>query len=444
MTETTKTPEELAAEAAALAAAEADKASEQETVVDTETDPKTGTGEENTDDTSKDEEVDYLSMSDEEIEKLGALEDQAPADKDPEVSDDSKETDAETEAAKAAETSDKETVADKADVEAKPEGAAKTPEASEASKKEASKAEDNAPTVVDPLKASDADAVAAYKQIFAPFKANGKDVQARTAEEAVRLMQMGAGHMRYKKRIAPMLTRAQTLANAGVNDEELNFLIELKNKKPEAIKKLVRDAGLDPYDIATDEAAKAADKNYRPGDYAASGKQVALQDTLEATRLQEGGVELLSHLRTSWDDNSRQMALEDPAIIEALAEQKSAGIYDQITAEIDRRQTLGQLTNEPFLTAYHQVGKEMTENGMFVQATNTPDAQQKSQIMANTKPEVLETRTIQPTSKSDKASKAAAALAPVASKPASKVAPEAILTMSDEEFEKMSGMERFV
>lgn len=439
MTETTKTPEELAAEAAALAAAEADKATEQETVVntdtETETDPETGTSEENVDDTAEEGAIDFLSMSDEEIEKLGALEDKTTAD--PEVSADDKETDADAEvkAVKTAETSDK------AGNETKTEEGVKAPETAQ---KETPKAEAGASTDVDPLKVSDVDAVAAYKQIFAPFKANGKDVQARTAEEAVRLMQMGAGHMRYKKRIEPMLTRAQTLANAGIDDEELNFLIELKNKKPEAIKKLVRDAGLDPYDIATDEAAKAADKSYRPGDYAASGKQLALQDTLEATRLQEGGVELLSQLRTSWDDKSRQMALEDPAIIEALAEQKSAGIYDQIAAEIDRRQTLGQLTNEPFLNAYHQVGKEMTENGMFVQATNTPDVQQKSQIMAKTKPEVLETRTVQPANKSDKASRAAAALAPVASKPASKVAPEAVLGMSDEEFEKMSGMERFV
>lgn len=409
MPDQAKTPEELAAEeAAAVAVTENETESEEAAVTETSAEESTSEGT---------EEIDYLSMSDEEIANMDAP-------KEPTSGDESEKTE---------------------NSEQKKTKASEAPKTSKTSKEETSSENDETKqAVTDPLQVEVKDAVAAYKQIFAPFKANNKDVQVRTPEEAIRLMQMGAGFMRYKKRIEPLLTRAQTLENAGIDSNELNFLIELKNKKPEAIKKLVRDAGLDPYDIATDEAAKAADKNYRPGDYSASSTQITLRDTLETTRSMKGGTELLNDLRTSWDDNSRQMALEDPAIISALAQQKEAGIYDQITAEIDRRLILGQLTNEPFLHLYHKVGVEMTENGMFTEATNTPGAQQKSQVVTTPKTkEVLETRTVPP-AKTDKAAKAAAALAPVSAKPTSKVAPEAVLNMSDEEFEKLDGMERFV
>ena len=67
-----------------------------------------------------------------------------------------------------------------------------------------------------------------YEAMMSPIKANGKDFQARTPEEAVRLMQMGANYTQKMQTIAPYRKKIQMLQNAGLlEDEKLNYLIDL-------------------------------------------------------------------------------------------------------------------------------------------------------------------------------------------------------------------------
>ena len=157
-------------------------------------------------------------------------------------------------------------------------------------------------TDFDPLGVEDTVAVAAYKELFAPFKANGKTIQVKTPQEALRLMQMGAGHVKYQNSVKPALAQAKTLENHNIGPDELNFLIDLHNKNPEAIKKLVRDANIDPYDIVVDDNAKAADKTYRSKNYSATEEQVTLEETLADVRSHPEGPGLLTSMRSEWDD----------------------------------------------------------------------------------------------------------------------------------------------
>jgi len=178
---------------------------------------------------------------------------------------------------------------------------------------------------VAPLEVDDATAVAAYKEIFAPFRANGKTVQVKNKEEAIRLMQMGAGYTRTMMDLRPQLAQVKTLKNNGIDDAELNYLIELKAGNPDAIKKLVRTHGIDPLDIETGEAGEAADAKYRPKDYRASETQVNFEMAVADVGSHPQGREpdrcpgrprknvgqferglLLGGLSTSWNNHGEQ------------------------------------------------------------------------------------------------------------------------------------------
>ena len=290
---------------------------------------------------------------------------------------------------------------------------------------------------VDPLAVTDEVAIAGYKELMAPFKANGKTVQARTPQEALRLMQMGAGHIKYQNQVRPALARAKTLENNKITDSDLNFLIELHNKNPDAIKKLVRDSGIDPYDINTDDASKAADKDYRPKDYSASEAQVTLEETLSDMQSSDTGSQLLKHVRETWDDGSRRMVLEDPAILTVLNEQKESGVYDRIVDEIDRRRSLGGLANVSFLNAYHTVGIEMDQAGAFAKEPTGETPGQPGAAPAPTvqKSEVIATKAATP--KQPANPDAVKAIAPVKTVVSAKPIPDNILDMSDEDFAKL-------
>jgi len=59
-----------------------------------------------------------------------------------------------------------------------------------------------------------------FKKVSAPFKADGKDVQVRTPEEAVRLMQMGVNYSKRMKEMKPL--RAMNAMSSMIRRNSMN------------------------------------------------------------------------------------------------------------------------------------------------------------------------------------------------------------------------------
>jgi hypothetical protein len=105
-----------------------------------------------------------------------------------------------------------------------------------------------------------------YNRLMAPFKANGKMITLNSPEELIQLAQMGANYTRKMQDIQPHRKVLQMLQNNGLLDEgKLSFLIDLDKKDPEAIKKLIKDTGMDPLDIDT-----SVEPDYKEGNHIVS------------------------------------------------------------------------------------------------------------------------------------------------------------------------------
>lgn len=215
-----------------------------------------------------------------------------------------------------------------------------------------------------------------YSKVTAPFKADGKDIQVRSPEDAVRLMQMGVNYSRRMQEMKPLRAQNEMLKAHGLdNPEKLNFVIELMNGKPEAIQKLLKDKKIDPIDIDTTK-----DVAYKPNDYQIDAKSMAFREAIDATLASEGGPELIKDINTSWDDVSKEALRDQPAIFQNLLDQKRSGVYVKIKKELDYQRTMGFLTNVPFVQAYHQVGEAMQKAGVFgPNLTPKPKTQVQSQ-----------------------------------------------------------------
>ena len=190
------------------------------------------------------------------------------------------------------------------------------------------------------------------------IRANGKDVVLKDEAEAVQLMQMGAHYTRKMQELAPHRKLLMMLQNNGLADEaKLTFLIDLDKKNPEAIKKLIQDAGVDPLEIDTNTEA-----DYLPGSYGVTDQEDMFRSTLEALSEQDNGRETISEINTKWDDTSKQVVWSNPEIMTIIHQQRANGVYDTITTEIDRQITLGKIpAGTPFLEAYRQVGDQLSK-----------------------------------------------------------------------------------
>ena len=210
--------------------------------------------------------------------------------------------------------------------------------------------------------AGEVDYKAGYEQIMAPFKANGKTMQVKSVEEAIQLMQMGANYTRKMQELQPHRKTLLMLENNGLLDEgKLSFLIDLDKKNPEAIKKLLQDANINPLDVDMDN-----ESTYQEGNHKVSDEEAQFRLVLDELNSNPVGRETLQTINSTWDQASKEVLWKQPEVMNTINAQRENGVYARITAEIDRRRTLGVIqVGVPFLEAYRVVGDELHKAGAF-------------------------------------------------------------------------------
>lgn len=205
---------------------------------------------------------------------------------------------------------------------------------------------------------SDADDQA---RLFEPFKANGREMQIRNADEGIRLMQMGANYSRKMEELKPKMGILRTLErNELLDEDKLAFLIDLSKKNPQAIAKLVKDSGFDPLEVDDDKVAA-----YKPGNYRTSNRELELDNVLESISHGPRYNELVSTIADTWDRTSKDAIGDNPGVMNLLHSHMEGGQYDLIMEELNRQKTLGLLGGTPILRAYDEIGKQMASDGQF-------------------------------------------------------------------------------
>lgn len=289
------------------------------------------------------------------------------------------------------------------------------------------------PAVEDLAVAEEAvDYEAQFKRVMAPFKANGKDFEPKSPEEVIQLMQLGANYTKKMQAIQPSMKLVKMLDNHGLLDEEkLGFLIDLSKNDPTAIQKLLKDGQIDPLDLdVTSEPA------YKSGNHKISDQEMAFHTALEDVTSTSEGKETVNLINSDWDHSSKQQIFQQPEILQIIASHRESGIYDQISAEINRRRTLGTLgTNTPFLTAYKEVGDSLNTEGKF--SSPEPENTPATQVTKSTPTRLVGTRpaTPKPATKNEERAKAAS---PARSAPAPATKAFDPFTMSDEEMNQIT------
>ena len=255
---------------------------------------------------------------------------------------------------------------------------------------------------------------AVYDSIFKPFKANGKTIAPRNAEDVISLMQMGANYTKKMQLMAPMKRAVESLNKAGINEEELNFLIDIHNGDKEAIKNLLKKNEIDPIDLDIE------DTKYIPKNNIASDADVEFSETL--MDIESSLPKIQEILNKTWDSKSKQLVLKDPQLMRALHQEIEMGRFDEVQQRLEIEKTFGRYKGVSDIEAYIDLVTKMVN-----EKARTPVAETKH---VDKQPETT-TKSIPDKTKA----------APVRSKPknqGSTLTAKDLFSMSEEEFNKLS------
>ena len=210
-----------------------------------------------------------------------------------------------------------------------------------------------------------------YKELLAPFRANGKEIKVETADDLRRLAQMGVGYNAKMAELKPIRKLAKMLENEGsLNEEKINYLIDLSKNNVSAITKLVKDSGINPLDIDTDSA-----EAYKPNTYTVHDNQLALDEALDDLERTSSGQRVIDLVSTKFDKASKRVLVSNPAYMQQLESHIENGIYDQVMAVVDRERLFNRIPdNLSDLDAYNMIGQQMAQAGAFNGTAPTPQA----------------------------------------------------------------------
>lgn len=268
----------------------------------------------------------------------------------------------------------------------------------------------------DDSKVTDADKIAGYDALMGKIKANGTEIQVDSVEDAVRLMQMGAGFHKKMEQIKPVRKIGQTLQNHGLLDEKkINFLIDVSKGDPEAIKQLLRDTKINPLDLNME-----SDTKYTSNTYTATNQEIDLNDTLGDIQDTPSGKETIDIISNKWDAASRDIIYKNPQVLHAINQHVASGIYKQINDKVNSERALGRLQGVSSIDAYKIVG-----DLMFPQTPQREEKGEKQEVKPSPKANTDKLTSRKKTAKTPKSKQAA---------PSPKEVD--ISSMSDDEFEK--------
>ena len=261
---------------------------------------------------------------------------------------------------------------------------------------------------------------AAYKRITSPFKASKRMMQVNNIDDAIALMQKGADYHNKMKTLSPHLKMVSMLEKEGLLDQaKLNNLIDISKKDPKAIAQLIKDSGIDPLDIDTEEEV-----GYKPNNYGVSDKEFKINQAIDDIRGTASFDKTINILAKEWDNESKNLISDNPEIIAIINDHVFNGVYDKVQSIVDTERALGRL-NVPDVEAYRQVAEHLQQQGSIV-----PDGQVTPPKASLPKTKAKDAAEIQ------QKRKAAAATKKTTSKANSNTSN--YLNMTDEEFMKLA------
>jgi hypothetical protein len=207
-----------------------------------------------------------------------------------------------------------------------------------------------------------------YEKLMAPFKAAKRMVSLDNVDDARRLLQMGVDYSQKMADIKPHMRVLRTLEKADLLDpSRINFLIDLDKKNPEAIKKLLKEADIDPMSVDL-EGSEA----YSSPDRMISDAELNVRDVLDNIQYSPKFQETVEVITKVMDTKSRQALQDSPEVIATLHDHIEAGVYHKVQDQVANEKMLGRLTGLSDLEAYYRVGDAMHKAGAFKQPGDAP------------------------------------------------------------------------
>lgn len=194
-----------------------------------------------------------------------------------------------------------------------------------------------------------------HKALTAPLKAAGHEFTLDDPNQIRELVSKGLDYTRKMQQISHLRGIGEILREHDMLDPvKLAYAVDLANHKPEAIARLIKESGVDTFELGDDVA-----DSYQatPANIEGKAKEVSVREIVEQYKDDENFNSVFNEAR-QWDNESQVTLVNNPEVLHLLAAHANNGVYKQVMAKVIQERAITG-TTEPILQHYNRVGQAM-------------------------------------------------------------------------------------
>jgi hypothetical protein len=194
------------------------------------------------------------------------------------------------------------------------------------------------------------------------FKANGKMMRGPdNPKEVIQRLQMASDYVRKNEQYKKFKPFHKALEEQGLVDDpsKFNLALSVINKDKGAIAKIVKEAGIDPYDL---ENIDGENNEADSANYIQSQGELALSEMADMAYQNGVGDKFIGELTSTWDNDSVHELVQNRAASAELIQHMDNGMYDAIQARIEEKSMsdrYGAFGSKSRLQQYNEAWSEL-------------------------------------------------------------------------------------
>ena len=227
-----------------------------------------------------------------------------------------------------------------------------------------------------------------YKDLFKTgIKASGVERTVRDTEHLKTLVRIGFSANENNRKIKPYLKQLRSLEQAGVSleDDNVNFLVDLMNGDKDAIKELITNR----HKIDEDTLHEWLDGDVQKDDYIAKNHVISdsrfqleeILDEIKETPSYGQTVKFLGNI----DDDGKVLVNENPELAKLINNDMENGIFQKALDEAYFRMDRGLLPKQSILQSYINVMQDETFYNSLIGVEATTKRVTNEETVADTK-----------------------------------------------------------
>lgn len=228
---------------------------------------------------------------------------------------------------------------------------------------------------------------ALYEEAIAPFKANGQMITVKDIPELKKMASLGIDYTKKLQELKPQRKLLESLKDKNfLSEDKINLAIDLLSGDRKAITQHLKTLGIDPYDIDID-----SDTEYSPTNHIIDDTVFENREYVNELLLDPNGKEVINAVLDTWDNASISNINKNIHYLNGLTQHHKDGIFQQVTAEITKQKSLGNLRNMTYEEAYATIATQL------LGTSSSKEPSQENKVIIKEKPKEPNKKTLENT-----------------------------------------------